>query len=138
MADFDAVAAFVKDQAKALGGDPGYAALVASLPDLRAKVAEAEKARLEAERGELVLNAYPWGNVESVQDANRQPVALPADASTPLVLTLPAGSYRITFRHPQAAKPIQVIAKVEARKRVSASAAFPTITAKEYFSRAGW
>jgi len=138
VADFDVVAAFLKDQSRALGGDSSYAELVASLPNLRAKVAEAEKARLEAERGELVLNAYPWGNVESVQDANRQPVALPADASTPLVLTLPAGSYRITFRHPQTAKPIQVIARVEARKRVSASAAFPTITAKEYFSRAGW
>lgn len=137
-ARFDARAAFVKEQNKLFSGESRYAELVASLPALRTKIADAEKARIEAERGELVLNAYPWGNVDSIVDANRQKVALPADASTPLVLTLPAGSYVITFRHPKAAKPVQVIAKVEARKRVTANAAFPTISSKEYFSRAGW
>ena len=85
-----------------------------------------------------MLNAYPWGKVESVLDANRQPVALPADATTPFTLTLPAGSYVITFRHPDAAKPAQVIAKVEAQKRSTANAAFTTISAQEYFTRAGW
>lgn len=136
--DFDALAAWLHEPAQPLAADRAYAELLAALPGLRSKVAAAEQARLEAERGELVLNAYPWGNVEAVQDANRQPVTLPADTSTPLVLTLPAGSYRITFRHPQAAKPVQVIAKVEARKRVVASASFPTISAREYFARAGW
>ncbi len=137
-ARFDARAAFAKEQNKLFGGEPRYDELVASLPALRTKIADAEKARIEAERGELVLNAYPWGNVDSIVDANRQKVTLPADASTPLVLTLPAGSYVITFKHPKAAKPVQVIAKVEARKRVTANAAFPTISSKEYFSRVGW
>jgi hypothetical protein len=137
-ARFDARAAFVKEQNKLFGGASRYDEVIASLPALRTKIADAEKARVEAECGELVLNAYPWGNVDSIVDANRQKVALPADASTPLVLTLPAGSYVITFRHPKAAKPVQVIAKVEARKRVTANAAFPTISAKEYFSRVGW
>jgi serine/threonine-protein kinase PpkA len=100
--------------------------------------AAAGQAGSDAQRGELVLNALPWGTVESVLDANRQPVALPADASTPLILSLPTGSYVITFHHPQAAKTMQVIAKVEAKKRASADAAFPTITSQEYFSRAGW
>lgn len=137
-ARFDERAAFVKDQNKLFVGEARYDELMASLPTLRTKIADAEKARIEAERGELVLNAYPWGNVDSIVDANRQKVTLPAEASTPLVLTLPAGSYVITFRHPKAAKPVQVIAKVEARKRVTANAAFPTISSKEYFSRAGW
>ena len=137
-AAFDARAGFVKETAKLFSGDKKYDELAASLPALRTKVAEAEKARLEAERGELVLNAYPWGNVESIVDANREKITIPSDASTPLVMTLPAGSYVITFRHPKAAKPVQVIAKVEARKRVAANAMFPTISAKEYFSRAGW
>jgi serine/threonine protein kinase len=99
--------------------------------------AAAEQAA-DVSRGELVLNASPWATIESVLDANRRPVALPADASTPLVLSVPAGSYVITFRHPRAAKSVQVIAKVEAKKRVSADATFPTITSQEYFSRAGW
>jgi serine/threonine-protein kinase PpkA len=135
---FDATAALAKEQSKLLGSETAYQKLIASLPELRNKVVETEKARIEAERGELVLNAYPWGNVESVVDSNRQQIALPANASTPLVLNVPAGSYVITFRHPKAVKPVQVIAKVEARKRATANAAFPTISSKEYFTRAGW
>ena len=136
-AEFDAFAGLLKE-AKSLAGDSTYAATVAALADVRTKVVEAEQARLEAERGELVLNAYPWGKVESVLDANRQPVKLPDDATTPLTLKLPAGSYSVTFRHPQARKPVQVIAKVEAQKRATANAAFTTISAQEYFTRAGW
>jgi len=121
-----------------LRGDTAYAALRQSLPATRAKVADAEQARIAASTGELVLNAYPWGTVEAVLDANRKPVALPADASTPVVLTLPAGSYVITFRHPRVDKPAQVIAKVEAKKRVSANATFASISTQDYFSRAGF
>src|SRR6185369_360359 len=116
-AQFDTLATTLAEQKKNLGADPAFDKLVQSLPTLRAKVAAAEQAKLEAQRGELVLNAYPWGKVESVLDANRQPVPLPADATTPFALKLPAGSYVITFRHPDAAKPAQVIAKVEAQKR---------------------
>jgi hypothetical protein len=85
-----------------------------------------------------VLNAFPWGTVESILDANRQPVALPANTTTPVVLTLPAGNYVVTFRHPSVGKAAQVIARVEAKKRASANATFPTLTAQDYFTRAGW
>jgi serine/threonine protein kinase len=138
LAEFDALATFIRERAASLREDTAYAELIAALPGLREKVAAAERARREAERGELVLNAYPWGNVESVEDADRRPVALPADTSTPLMLRLPAGSYRVTLRHPRAPKPVQLIAKVEPNKRVVASASFPTISVKEYFARAGW
>jgi len=137
VADFDHVAALLRDS-KALAGDAGYAKVMTSLPEVRARIAQAEAARIESERGELVLNAYPWGKVESVLDANRQPVKLPDETTTPLTLRLPAGSYAVTFRHPQARKPVQVIAKVEAQKRNTANASFTTISAQEYFSRAGW
>jgi len=103
-----------------------------------AAVAVAEQAAADVPHGDLVLNAAPWAMVESVLDANHQPVALPSDASTPLMLSLPPGSYVITLRHPQVAKTAQVIANVEAKKRVSAGATFPSITSQEYFSRAGW
>jgi hypothetical protein len=135
---FDALAAELKNEDKLLAGDPAQAALVARLAATRTKVVQAEQARAEAERGTLVLNAFPWGKVESVVDANRQPVALPTDTTTPLTLTLPAGSYVITFRHPQASKPAQVIAKVEAQKTKTFNAAFTSISSQEYFTRAGW
>jgi len=136
--EFDAWVALLATQGKAFEGDPAYAALQKALPAWRGKVAAADTERAAAQRGELVLNATPWGKVESVVDANHQSIALPADATTPLILPVPAGSYVVTFRHPQAAKPTQVIVKVEARKRALAEAAFPTITSREYFSRAGW
>jgi len=127
----------LKEQGKALASDAAYAKLLVEVPQARAKVAQAETARLEAERGELVLNAYPWGKVESVLDANRQPIKLPEDATTPITLKLPAGSYKVTFAHPQARKPVQVIATVIAQKRGAANATF-TVSTQEYFTRAGW
>jgi serine/threonine protein kinase len=138
VADFDAWDVLVAAQQPLLGSDPAFVALTKAEPRWRAKIAAAAQERADALRGELVINAYPWGSVESVLDANRQPVKLPADATTPLLLSLPAGSYVVTVRHPQAAKSTQVIAKVEAKKRAVADAAFPTITSQEYFSRAGW
>ncbi len=138
VADFDAGAALLNDEKKNLAADVAYATLVTALPDLRTKTAAAEQARLEAERGELVLNAFPWARVEAVVDANGKAVTLPQDTVTPLTLTLPAGSYRVTFKHPQALQATQVIAKVDAKKRSTYNAAFPTISAKGYFNRAGF
>jgi hypothetical protein len=138
VAEFDALAKVLDGKDNLFRGNAEYAAMVQSQAATRGKVAEAEQARLAAQTGELVLNAFPWGTVESVLDANRKPVTLPADASTPLILSLPAGSYVITFRHPRVEKPAQVIAKVEAKKRVSANATFTSISTQEYFTRAGW
>ncbi|TDR46674.1 serine/threonine protein kinase [Tahibacter aquaticus] len=138
LVEFDALAAFVRGNEKLLAAEPAAAALTRDAAALRQNLEQVEQARLAALQGELQLNAQPWANVESVVDGNRKAVSLPADASTPFTLKLPAGSYVITFRHPQANKPVTVIAKVEAQRRAAANAAFPTISAEDYFSRAGW
>ncbi len=91
-----------------------------------------------AARGELLFNAQPWANVESVLDERQQKVALPADPSTPFTLQLPAGKYVVTFRNPLAAKPVQVTAMVDVNKRGLATATFATTSTQGYFSRAGW
>ncbi len=82
-----------------------------------------------AARGELMLNAQPWANIESVLDDQQQPVKLPADASTPFTLLLPAGKYLVTFRSSLDAKPVQVTAVVEASKRTRADATFAVTSA---------
>lgn len=138
LAEFDALAAFVRSNEKLLAAEPAAAALTRDAPALRQKLEQMEQERLAALQGELLLNAQPWANVESVVDGNRKAVALPTEASTPFALKLPAGNYVITFRHPQANKPVTVIAKVEPQRRAVANAAFPTISAEDYFSRAGW
>ena len=77
-------------------------------------------------RGELLLNAQPWANVESVLDEHQQAIKLPTDASTPFALPLPVGKYVVSFRNPLAEKPVQVVAVIEANKRTRANAAFAT------------
>ena len=130
VADFDATAALLKDHEKDFGSDDAYAALAKKIPQLR-------EMHVASTQGDLVLNATPWAKVESVVDADQHPMALPADATTPLVLNVPAGDYQITFKHPSG-KTIVVSGKVEAKKRAVANAAFGSITSQEYFSRAGW
>ena len=80
-----------------------------------------------AARGELLLNAQPWANVESVLDEHQQVIKLPADASTPFALLLPVGKYVVSFRNPLAEKPVQVVAVIEANKRTRANAAFASV-----------
>ncbi|HSX58898.1 MAG TPA: protein kinase [Tahibacter sp.] len=138
LTDFDAFAGFLRANGRLLADEPAAAALLRDAPALRQKLEQVEQDRLAALQGELVLNAQPWAQVESVVDGNRKTVALPNEPSTPFALKLPAGNYVITFRHPQASKPVTVIAKVEAQRRAVANAAFPTISAEDYFSRAGW
>ncbi|MEP6939357.1 MAG: serine/threonine-protein kinase [Rudaea sp.] len=89
-------------------------------------------------RGELLLNALPWANVESVLDEAQVAARLPQDASTPVLLQLPAGKYVVTFRNPQTSKPMQVAVTVEGNRRASAVATFATTSAQGYLSRAGW
>jgi serine/threonine-protein kinase PpkA len=137
-ASFDATATLLKDHEKDLGGDDAYAALIKKVPALRVKTVAADDAKAAALRGDLVLNATPWGKVESIVDADQHPVALPTDTNTPFVLSVPAGNYQITFKQPLSGKTAAISSKVEAKKRTFASTAFGTITAQEYFSRAGW
>ncbi len=113
--------------------------LATDLTSARQKIAADEQARLAALSGELIINAYPWATVESVVDANRRPVALPTDATTPLRLSLPAGVYTITYRHPQVGRAATQVAQVESRKAVTANASFAgAVGAKDYLKRAGF
>ncbi len=106
----------------------------------RKSVIEAREAEaLLARQGVLVLNAFPWANVESVvEQASGRAVKLPADPATPLVLPLPAGTYRVTFRHPDASQAVVRVAGLEAKKTQQVSASFPTIKADDYLRRAGY
>jgi serine/threonine-protein kinase PpkA len=102
-------------------------------------VAEKEKQRLAAISGTLLLNAYPWADVESVVDqTSNKAVALPRDRATPLRIVVPAGTYRVTFKHPQVRAPVALVASVEAKKQQVANATFPTLSAREYLKRAGY
>ena len=129
----------VVEEAQKGFGATATAALRAGLASATTAMQEKETARLAALSGTLVLNAYPWANVEQVFDqANNKAVTLPSERSTPLRLKLPAGNYRVTFRHPQAAKPVVLGASVQAQKTQVTNAPFPQLSARDYLKRAGY
>jgi serine/threonine-protein kinase PpkA len=120
-------------------GADDIATLQSNLASAAAALEAKERERIAALSGTLMLNAYPWGDVDSVVDqASGKPVALPKDRSTPLRLVIPAGTYRVTFKHPRVGKPVVLVAGVEAKKEQVANASFPTLTARDYLKRAGY
>ncbi len=66
LADFDALAGFVRSNDKLLTAEPAAVALLRDAPALRQKLEQLEQERFAALQGELVLNAQPWAQVESV------------------------------------------------------------------------
>jgi serine/threonine protein kinase len=138
-AELDALGQALAPARAALAGDAGLAKVAADLDAARTRVAAEEQARLAASMGELVIDAAPWGTVQSVVDAQRRPVALPADASTPLRLKVPAGVYTVTFSHPSARRPVVQVAQVQAQRSATARASFASVvSAQEYLRRAGF
>ena len=63
---------------------------------------------------------------------------LPADRATPMRLAVQAGTYRITFRHPDAGAPVVRVAGIEPKATQQVSAGFATLKADDYLRRAGY
>ncbi|MEE8162140.1 MAG: hypothetical protein V3T61_10940, partial [Acidobacteriota bacterium] len=55
----------------------------------------------DADTGELILNVSPWARVDSiVQAGTAQPVSIDENLSTPCVVPLPPGVYKIRVSNP--------------------------------------
>ncbi len=117
--------------------DPSAGKLGSEFASASDRISTAENARIEASAGELILIAYPWGKVESITDSKRAAVALPADATTPLQLRLPAGVYRVVFSHPEGGRSSEKLVQIKPGARASVSASFTQLSAREYARRAG-
>ena len=50
--------------------------------------------------GTDVIDATPWGTITAIETESGTAVSLPASVSTPLVLTLPAGTYQVVVAGP--------------------------------------
>ncbi|MEM7353231.1 MAG: hypothetical protein AAF657_20720, partial [Acidobacteriota bacterium] len=91
-----------------------------------------------AESGVLILDAVPWGEVVAIADGAGRPVALPAEAETPLMLDLPAGEYRITISNPELDLTLEVVEQVESSKTRRRFVELGAVDVAGYFARAGW
>jgi hypothetical protein len=87
--------------------------------------------------GILVIDAVPWATVTSIHSDSGSAPALPAQASTPLSLSLPAGTYQIVLTGPP---PESKVTTVTARVDVGGVAVVPiaqfqTGTVEGYFEQ---
>ncbi len=102
--------------------------------------AGAEK-RLADERsllGQVAISAAPWARIEEIVDAAGQRIALPADPSTPILLGLPEGRYRVTLSSGQGSARRQEGISVERGKLATLSLKFPGYGAEQHLRELGW
>jgi hypothetical protein len=113
----------------------GSAAAIVLLLGLGGAVALWPKAPPPPAPRVVVFDAVPWATVESIQDGQGKPVTLAADATTPFVLSLRPGTYRVVVAGPPPALERRT---VELVVRPQGAAAFPVqrfipMTTDEYF-----
>jgi hypothetical protein len=88
-------------------------------------------------RQPVVIDALPWGTVQALIAEDGRPQVLPADASTPLSLTLVPGRYRVTLVGPPPASVSREITLVVDGENAPAPirAQFDRITPDQYFEQ---
>jgi hypothetical protein len=90
-----------------------------------------------APTGTVVIDAVPWAQIADIQAEDGTHRPLPSDASTPLSIVLPAGSYRIRLvGPPPRSETKEVRVQVTANATVASQAQrFESITVDEYFNQ---
>jgi len=85
--------------------------------------------------GTLVIEAAPWGTVTAIRAENGGEQAVPPQASTPLSIALPEGTYQITLAGPDS-KTATVSAHVAVGGiAVAPMARFDSVTVEQYFEQ---
>src|SRR6185295_11391172 len=85
--------------------------------------------------GTLVIEAVPWATVTAIRADNGSDQALPAEASTPLSIALPEGTYQITLTGPTS-KTATVTAHVSVGGvAVAPTARFETVSVEQYLEQ---
>jgi hypothetical protein len=88
-----------------------------------------------APTGLLVIDAVPWARVTAIEASDGRSMPLPDATSTPLKLSLPAGTYKITLTGPGSdTKEVQAAVEVDGLS-LAQPAMFSTISVDEYFER---
>jgi serine/threonine-protein kinase len=88
------------------------------------------------EKGRLVINALPWGEVTSVRNGEGTE-QLPAHAATPLVLDLPAGVYKVQLTNPNSQRSVVLDATVTANATTHCEAELDRVDADAYVKGIG-
>jgi serine/threonine protein kinase len=109
------------------------------LLDAETALVEQRRADEEAQReGKLALDAAPWGRVMSVVAADGSERQLGDDRTTPLLLTLPEGRYKVTLQGPDGRTQQQADAVVTRGQTSVAELSFAALDADTYLKQAGY
>ena len=103
----------------------------------KARAAEREAA-MEARQGQVAISSAPWANIVSLVDSAGKRVPLPADAATPLLLTLPEGQYRITLTAGQGDGKRQEGFEMKRGQLTKISVSFDGYDADAFLREGGW
>jgi serine/threonine protein kinase len=89
------------------------------------------------DEAELVINAFPWGEVKSVKSDATGQERLPAGQPlyTPARLKLPPGNYTVVLTNPNSGKHATRSVSLLARKITYCEAALDTVDASEYLAK---
>jgi hypothetical protein len=87
--------------------------------------------------GTLVIDALPWGTVSAIETQNGERLPLPSPASTPLVISLPGGTYQVTVTGPPPESQTQRVTVQVASNasNVAPSVRFRVMTPEDYFEQ---
>jgi hypothetical protein len=87
--------------------------------------------------GTAVIEAIPWGTITAIEAEDGERMPLPDEPATPIALTLPVGTYRISLAGPTPGLPGQqvTVQVLEQSTQVAPTVRFPVITVEDYFEQ---
>jgi serine/threonine-protein kinase len=87
--------------------------------------------------GQLLINAFPWGQVTSVTNAAGEEQLTTGTVDTPLMLTLPPGNYKVRLTNPNSNRSMALDAAVTSATLTRAETELDQIDAAAYVERIG-
>jgi serine/threonine protein kinase len=87
--------------------------------------------------GQLLINAFPWGQVTSVTNAAGEEQLKTGTADTPLMLTLPPGNYKVRLTNPNSNRSMSLDAAVTSATLTRAETELDRIDAAAYVEGIG-
>ncbi len=118
-------------------GNPNLQRQQRQLESARTAALQAEAERIAAISGSLAIDASPWGEVVAIRNGDGKAQEISGDTTTPLVISLVEGPYRVTVRG-SGNKEETLQVQVRRKQLVNARANFATLDATEYFEKSGW
>jgi serine/threonine-protein kinase PpkA len=121
---------------------PGYPSLLEAQQRITAERGRAAEARRGAEeqalQGQVAISSAPWATIAEIVDGAGKRLPLPAEASTPLLMTLPEGRYLITLVSGQGTARRQEGVAVTRGKLVNINVRFEGYDADRFLREVGW